>query len=274
MEQPIGFVDKNNPEHVCLLKRTIYGLKHSPRQWNKKFNACMLSLGFHRSKYDSCLYLKFFDAKSLLFVLLYVDDILLISNVKSEILRIKTQLNRHFDMKDFGKAQRILGIKIIRDRQNRRIFLSQSKYVFEVLEKFSMSAVKHVTLPLGGHFLLSKQNCPQTESERMKMSAVPYDIDVGFVMYLMVRTRPDVAYSISVLGRFMANSGEEHWSSLKYLVRYIASTKNYGMVYGMTDFKHELCGFVDSDYASNRNNLKSTSGLFFLWSGNFISWKS
>ncbi|CAM8940474.1 unnamed protein product [Rhodiola kirilowii] len=274
MEQPIGFVDKNNPKHVCLLKKTIYGLKQSPHQWNKKFNACMLSLGFFRSKYDSCLYFKNSDAKSLMFVLLYVDDILLISNVKSEILRIKTELNRHFDMKYFGKAQRILGVKIIRDRQNRRIFLSQSEYVSKVLEKFSMSAAKHVTLPLGGHFILSKQNCPQTESERTKMSAVPYDIAVGSVMYLMLCTRPDLAFSISVLSRFMANPSEEHWSAMKYLWRYIASTKNYGLVYGMTDFKHELCGFVDSDYASNRDNRKSTSGLFFLWFGNCISWKS
>ncbi|CAM8893088.1 unnamed protein product [Rhodiola kirilowii] len=104
MNQPIGFVDKNSPDSVCLLNKSIYGLKQSPRQWNRKFDACMLSLGFTRSKYDTCMYMKGGKLNCHIFVLLYVDDILLMSHSLTAISEVKGNLKKHFDMKDFGKA--------------------------------------------------------------------------------------------------------------------------------------------------------------------------
>ncbi|CAM8914418.1 unnamed protein product [Rhodiola kirilowii] len=124
-----------------------------------------------------------------------------------------------------------------------------------------MTSAKSTALPLGGHFVMSKDNCPKTELERLKMASVPYDIVVGSVMYLMLCTRPDLAFAISLLSRFMSLPGELHWSAMKYLLRYIASTRCFGLSYGLNESKHDLCGFVDSDYASNRDNRKSTPGF-------------
>ncbi|CAM8907396.1 unnamed protein product [Rhodiola kirilowii] len=142
MSQPIGFEDSSKPNHVCLLKKSIYGLKQSPRQWNIKFNECMMSLGFIRSKFDTCIYLKRPKSGLCLYLLLYVDDILIMSNAESEIEKIKKELSRNFDMKDLGNAKKILGINIIRDRPNKRMILSQVEYIDKVLEKFNMKHSK------------------------------------------------------------------------------------------------------------------------------------
>ncbi|CAM8985483.1 unnamed protein product [Rhodiola kirilowii] len=166
MTQPKGYIDRKLPNHCCLLNRSIYGLKQSPRQRNKKFNDCMLSLGFARSNYDTYLYLRRLKHETFSYVLLYVDDILIISNFKPEITGIKTDLSKHFDMKDMGLDQKILGIKLFRDRTNGKMFLSQVDYVNKVLDKFSMKHAESTNIPLGGHLIFSKDDCPKTEPEK------------------------------------------------------------------------------------------------------------
>ncbi|CAM8978530.1 unnamed protein product [Rhodiola kirilowii] len=137
-----------------------------------------------------------------------------------------------------------------------------------------MEHSKPAVIPLGGHLVLSKQDCPETVEEKEKMPDIPYDVVVGSVMYCMLCTRPDLAFAISVLSRFMANPGENHWHAMKFLLKYLNNTKNLGLVYACNGQKSDLFGYVDSDYASNRDNRKSTTGLFVTWFGNCISWKS
>ncbi|CAM8930884.1 unnamed protein product [Rhodiola kirilowii] len=274
MCQPEGFVDKTKPNHACLLRKSIYGLKQSSRQWNKKFNCCMLDLGFVRSKYDTCLYLKRVKNNAPLFVLLYVDDLLLISSSMHDIKLTKFDLQKHFDVKDLGIAQKILGVKLTRDRTNGVICLSQSEYFAKVLDKFTVVNVKSNIIPLGGHLVFSKKDCPKTEQERMNMMNVPYDVAVGSIMYGMICTRPDLAFSISVLSRYMSDPGTKHWEAMKYLLRYLLGNKGLGLVYRNHEPKAEIVGYVDSDYASNRDNRKSTIAFYFTWNENCVSWKS
>ncbi|CAM8994640.1 unnamed protein product [Rhodiola kirilowii] len=246
----------------------------SPRQWNRKFDACMTDLGFSKSKYDSCLYLKNMNAKYPAFVLLYVDDMLIISDSRLVVNSIKSDIKKHFDMKDMGEAQRILGVKITRDRNKRVMYLSQTDYLDKVLDKFQLKNAKPSLVPLGGHLELTKHDCPVSDEDKLKMSKVPYDVDVGSVMYAMLCTRPDLAFGVSVLSRFMSNPGDKHWIAMKYLLKYISGTRKLGLIYGSHAPKTELYGYVDSDYASNKDNRKSTTGFFFTWAGNCISWKS
>ncbi|CAM8983762.1 unnamed protein product [Rhodiola kirilowii] len=274
MSQPPGFIDKTHPDHVCLLMKSIYGLKQSPRQWNIKFNSCTLALCFMRSKFDACLYLKRPKPDLNVYLLLYVDDILIMSNYKTEVEKIKRELKGNFGMKHLGLAKNILGISIIRNRQNRKMYLVQHDYIVKVLDKFAMNCSRPTAVPLGGHLILIKDDCPKTKTEQENMSNVPYDVAAGSVMYCMLCTRPDLAFGISVLSRFMSNPGDSHWQSMKYLLIYLCGTKSIGLVYSGYGLKSELFGYVDFDYASNRNNWKSTSGLFFTWCGNCISWKA
>ncbi|CAM8906121.1 unnamed protein product [Rhodiola kirilowii] len=209
-----------------------------------------------------------------IYVLLYVNDILLISNSKPTIAKLKSKLKQHFDMKDLGAAQKILGVKILRNRIKGTLYLSQADYITKVLNKFAMLNSKPSPIPLRGHLVLSKADCPSTESDKHKMKDIPYDIVVGSVMYDMLCTRPDLAFALSVLSRFMSNLGNAHWTAMKYVLKYIAGTQNLGLVYKKYETKIKLKGYVDSDYASNKDTRKSTTALYFTWAGNYISWKS
>jgi hypothetical protein len=126
MKQPEGFVVKGKKELVCKLKKSLYGLKQSPRMWYQKFDTYMLGLGFTRSKEDHYVYFKLIG-DHLIYLVLYVDDMLLIGNNKEIIQDVKTQLSSKFDMKDIGAANFILGMEIKRDGKNRKLWLNQEK---------------------------------------------------------------------------------------------------------------------------------------------------
>ena len=127
---------------------------------------------------------------------------LIVGQDRAQISKLKEELAESFEMKDLGPAKQILGVEITRDRKNRRLWLSQERYVERILERFNMKEAKPVTTPLGGHYKLSKSLCPSTEEENKKMVAIPYSSAVGSLMYAMVCTRPDIAHAVGVVSRF------------------------------------------------------------------------
>ena len=133
MEQPEGYVDKKHPEKVCLLKRSLYGLRQSPRQWNTRFDEFITKHGFTRSEYDICVYYKEHEANGYIYLLLYVDDILIASKSKSEVTSLKKILSSEFKMKYLGDAKKILGMKITRDREKGSLTVSQEEYAMKFL---------------------------------------------------------------------------------------------------------------------------------------------
>ena len=123
MKQPKGFMVKGKKDLVCRLKNSLYGLKQSPRMWYQKFDTYIQGLGFTRSKEDHCVYFKLIGDR-VIYLALYVDDMLLIGNDKEIIQDLKTQLLSKFDMKDLGAANYILGMEIKRDRAKRKLWLN------------------------------------------------------------------------------------------------------------------------------------------------------
>ena len=117
MKQLEGFEVKGKENYVCRLKKSLYGLKQSPRQWYKKFDSFMLSHDFTRSSYDSCVYFKKLDGGSSIYLILYVDDMLVACRDLFEVENLKVLLSSDFDMKDLGEAKKILGMKILRIAQ-------------------------------------------------------------------------------------------------------------------------------------------------------------
>ncbi|KAL2237106.1 UNVERIFIED_CONTAM: Retrovirus-related Pol polyprotein from transposon TNT 1-94 [Sesamum indicum] len=273
MTQPFGFSDKSKPDHVCLLKKSLYGLKQSPRQWNKKFDVFMISLNFTRSNHDHCLYFKYVNDAPI-FLVLYVDDMLIASPRLELIHVLQKDLCNAFEMKDLGNAKQILGMNISRNRNSYTIFLNQKSYLLTVLKKFSMENAKPTAVPLAAHFQLSKDQCPKPESDTRKMDKIPYSNVIGSIMYLMVCTRPDVAYAISCLSRYMSNPGSPHWEALKWLLRYLRGSVNIGIKFSRHAANAKLVGFVDSNYANDRDSRKSTTSYMFTFCGSCISWKS
>ena len=169
----------------------------------------MHRIGFKRCEADHCCYVKSFD-NSYIILLLYVDDMLIAGSSIEEINNLKKQLSKQFAMKDLGAAKQILGIRIIRDKANGTLKLSQSEHVKKVLNRFNMNEAKPVSTPLGSHFKLSKEQSPKTEEERDHMSKVPYASAIGSLMYAMVCTRPDIAHAMGVMSRFMSRPEKQH----------------------------------------------------------------
>ena len=158
---------------------------------------------------DHCCYVKSFD-NSYIILLLYVDDMLIVGSSIEEINNLNKQLSKQFAMKDLGAAKKILGMRIIRDKANGTLKLSQSEYVKKVLNRFNMNEAKPVSTPLGSHFKLSKELSPKTEEERDHMSKVPYALAISSLMYAMVCIRPDIAHAMGVVSRFISRPGKQH----------------------------------------------------------------
>jgi hypothetical protein len=191
MIQPEGFVDLTNAGKVCKLQKSIYGLKQASWSWNICFDQVVKGFGFLQNEEEACVYKKK-RASSVVFLILYVDDILLIGNDIPMLESIKTSLKNSFSMKDLGEAAYILGIRIYRDRSRRLVGLSQDTYIDKVLKRFSMEQSKKGLLPMSHGIHFSKTQCPSTTDELDRMSKVPYASAIGSIMYAMISTRPDV----------------------------------------------------------------------------------
>ena len=231
-----------------------------------------MSLGYNRLGSDPCAYYKRFGVDDFVILLLYVDDMLVSGPNKVRIEELKAQLAREFEMKDLGPANKILGMQIHRDRNNRKIWLSQKNYLKKILRRFNMQDCKSISTPLPVNFKLSSSMCPSNEAERMEMSRVPYASAVGRLMFAMICTRPDIAHAVGVVSRYMANPGREHWNSVKRILRYVKGTSDAALCYEGSKFT--VRGYVDSDYAGDLDKRKSTTGYVFTIAGGAVSWVS
>ncbi|KAL2525850.1 cysteine-rich RLK (RECEPTOR-like protein kinase) 8 [Abeliophyllum distichum] len=143
----------------------------------------------------------------------------------------------------------------------------------DVLKKFGMLDCKPVSVPLGNHFVLSKEQSPKNEEEVAYMNKIPYSNAIGSVMYLMVCTRPDLAFAVSTLSMYMSNPGPDHWEALKWLLRYLKSTYHVGLIYKTVSNGVKLKSFTDADYGGDRDrdNRKSTSFYVFTLCDSCVS---
>jgi hypothetical protein len=134
-------------------------------------------------------------------------------------------------MKDLGASNFILGMEIKRDRKKMKLWLNQRKYVEAILQRFNMQECKPVKVPIPIGVKLFVDQCPKTHEEEEDMSRVPYASAVGSLMYEMVYTRSDIAHVVGVLSRYMSKPGNEHWTIVKKVFRYLHGTASYGLFY-------------------------------------------
>lgn len=257
MKQPCGLED--NTDRVCKLNKSLYGLKQAPRAWNSRFDSLMKKLGLKQSEHDKCLYFITND-KVKVYILLYVDDILLAGNDEGELLNIKLMLENEFKMKDLGEPQCFLGIKI--DRNENGMFLSQSTYVRNLLKRFNMEDCNPSKTPM--------EIKPVEESAECIVDKKPYRELVGCLMYLMSTTRPDISVAVNYYSRFQSNATEVHWQGLKRILRYIKGTMDMGLFYQKGKDK-VLTVYADADWASS-NDRKSITGFLIEVYGAVVCW--
>ena len=172
-----------------------------------------------------CVYKKV-SGSAIVFLVLYVDDILLIGNDTPTLQSVKSWLGKCFSMKDLGEAAYILGINIYKDRSQRLLGLSQSGYIDKVLKRFRMQDSKRGFFSMSHGIKLSKSQCPTTKDERERMDKIPYASAIGSIMYAMLYTCPDVSCALSMTSRFQSDPGECHWIAVKNILKYLRRTKD------------------------------------------------
>ncbi|KAG6578252.1 Integrase catalytic core protein [Phytophthora cinnamomi] len=262
----------NVPEGVELddgfdcveLLKAIYGLKQASRVWNETFDEYVRSIGFRVSSYDPCLYIKVVDGECVL-LLVYVDDVLVTGSSAEMIAEVKRQLKSRFEMTDSGKCSFILGIEVV-DNADGSVTLSQARYINDILERFGMQDCKPAASPVDISMKL-------VSSDAMTKLDAPFREAVGALMHLMTSTRPDIAFAVGYVSRFMENPQVEHWIAVKRIFRYLQGTKSHGIRFSPgkdIDFQ----GYSDADWAGDLSDRKSTSGYLFQVAGGPISWGS
>ncbi|XP_020687437.1 uncharacterized protein LOC110103174 [Dendrobium catenatum] len=260
MQQPKGFEDNINPEYVCHLKKAIYGLKQAPRQWYTTFTTHLTTLGFQYSKADPSL-LVYCRNNIQMFLLVYVDDILITGNNTKAISDLLHQLHLKFTMKHLGTANQFLGIhiKTLPDEY----FLSQSTYALSLLQQINLDKCNSMCNP--SFMKQPKQISPVNTLP----DATTYRRITGALQYLTI-TRPDIAHAVNTLSQHLQAPEQIHLYMLKRLLRYIKGTINFGLPISKSSLT--LRTFSDADWAGDPVTRKSTSGFCTFLGDNIISW--
>ena len=256
VKQPPGFIVEG--DQVWKLRKSLYGLKQSPRIWNKNLKDYLISIGFKTSRVDDCIFI----SKDAL-IGLYVDDLIICGN-DEKINWIKDCLNRKYDMKDLGKLKHFLKIKV--DWIDNGIQLSQGLYIKELLEKYGMSECKTVNTPFVDNTIL-KPNELEVDMELQKK----YRSAVGSLLYLR-HTRPDISFSVGQLSMFVSNPSNDHWIALKRVLRYLKGTMDFKMCILKEDHAY-MNVYVDSSWG-NTHNRRSVTGFVIRMGNSSLIWKS
>ncbi|KAA0063766.1 gag/pol protein [Cucumis melo var. makuwa] len=235
------------------------------------FDTAIKSYGFDQNVDEPCVYNKINKGK-VAFLVVYVDDILLIGNDVGYLTDVKAWLAAQFQMKDLGEAQYVLGIQIIRDPKNKTLALSQATYIDKMLVRYSMQNSKKGLLPFRYGVHLSKEQCPKTPQKVEDIRRIPYASAVGSLMYVMLYTRPDICYAVEIVSRYQSNPRLDHWTAVKIILKYLRRTRDYMLVYGAKDLI--LTGYTNSDFQTDKDSKKSTSGSVFNLNGGAVVWRS
>ncbi len=255
------------------LLKGLYGLKQAGRTWYIEFNDKYMKIGFRRCEADWSVHVREVpNAKS--WSATTVDDILLGSTSEGESDTVTEALGNIFDITDNGEPEYFLGCKIIRYRSRRSLEVNQEPYTGQILRTFNMESCNAVSTPLPAGIRLSADDCPKTAEQREAMRDKPYCAVVGKVMYLATTTRPDIAYAVRELAKYMSNYGEPHWAAAKHLLRYLQGTRSKGIILGHRDLEYPLFrGFTDSDWGMG-DQRKSISGYVIMLGDSPIAWSS
>jgi hypothetical protein len=264
VQQPPGFEGEGR-EFACRLRKTLYGLKQSPRAWYSNLRGHLENLGFTATEADAGLFVMK-TGSSWTYVLLHVDDILIAGPLEGVNI-VKSMLSGVFKVKDLGESSFYLGMDIARNRKEGALVLSQRRYVSDLLDKYLGADVKPKGTPLPPGCKLTKAGTP------LDQTGCSYSEVIGSLMYLAVCTRPDISQAVGALARYMACPTEEHMRAAKHVLGYIAGTKECGLCFG-GDGTLQLQGFADADYAGDTDNRRSTTAFVFVLGGAAVSWQS
>jgi hypothetical protein len=267
MEQLPGY-EEGGKDFVKRLKKALYGLKQVGHRWYDTFLHELTNLGFCASAANPGVFYTWIKGK-LLILAAHVDDCTMTRSSGKLITAYKSKLNDKFPLTDLSDISWLLGIKVTHDRAVCTISLSQSSYIDTILSCFSLSDAKSYPTPMVPSASYSKHDAPSSPSDVACMHKVPYHKAIGSLMYAAIATHPNIAFSVSVLSRFLENLGEAHWEVVKCIFCYLAGMRNHTLTYGAE--QHDLIRYTDADRASQEHRY-TISGYVFLIDGGTVSW--
>ncbi|CAI7748402.1 unnamed protein product [Closterium sp. NIES-54] len=268
LRRPSAFTGTFPPGTQWRLRRPVYGLRPAPREWHDTLRSTLADLGFQPSSADPPLFVR--RGSTSFFVLVYVDDMVFANAVRVALADVKSELQKRHTCTDLGELRHYLGLQITRDRAARTITLSQSHMVQQVLQRFELQHSTVQRTPLAVDHRLTGP-FPDEPFE----SSGPYAELVGCLMYLMTCTRPDLAFPLSVLARFVAPGRHRpvHWTAAVRVAKYLATTSGMGLVLGRQQ-PVVLTGHCESSYADDAETHRSTQGYCFSLGSGAVSWRS
>ncbi|XP_048614956.1 uncharacterized mitochondrial protein AtMg00810-like, partial [Brassica napus] len=262
-KKPAGFMDKANPNHVCLLHKALYGLKQSPRTWFDKFSNYIIEFGFVCSYKDPSLFI-YSHGKNVIMLLLYVDDMLITRNNSSVMETFLDELSKQLKMKDLGQMHYFLGIQATFHAKG--LFLNQQQYAKDILAVAAMSDCNPVATPLPTQL----NQIPQ----HMELFSDPtyFRSLTGKLQYLTL-TRPDIQYSVNYICQKMHSPSISDFYLLNRILKIIRGTTKLGINFtSETDFA--VKAYSDSDWGGCSSTRHSTGGICTFLGPNLISWSS
>jgi hypothetical protein len=265
MQQPPGFEDPSKKDYVCKLDKALYGLKQAPRAWYSRLSSKLISLGFSPSKADSSLFF-YNKGNTIIFVLVYVDDIIVASSTEAATATLLKDLEEEFALKDLGDLHYFLGIEVNKVRDG--VILTQDKYASDLLKKVGMSDCKPVSSPLSTSEKLSLHDGSLLGNN----DATQYRSIVGGLQYLTL-TRPDIAFSVNKVCQFLHAPTTVHWAAVKRILRYIKQCTKLGLHIHKSP-STLVSAFSDADWAGSIDDRKSTGGFAVFLGSNLISWSA
>uniref|UniRef100_A0A2N9G0B3 Integrase catalytic domain-containing protein n=1 Tax=Fagus sylvatica TaxID=28930 RepID=A0A2N9G0B3_FAGSY len=261
MTQPPGFESKG--ECVCHLKKSIYGLKQSPRAWFDKFSKAVVSHGMTRSQADHSVFFKK-TRTGIVILVVYVDDIVITGSDKEGIQILINHLSSSFLTKDLGKLRYFLGIEVARSKAG--ISLSQRKYTLDILQDTGYLGSKPVATPMEPNLKLMPDEGDFVDDPDT------YRRLVGKLIYLTI-TRPDISYAVSIVSQFMTNPRVPHMNAVIRILKYLKNAPGRGLFYRSSGHLR-IEGYTDADWAGSPSDRKSTTGYCTFIGGNLVTWRS
>ncbi|CAI7743660.1 unnamed protein product [Closterium sp. NIES-53] len=270
LRRPHGFTGSFPAGTQWSLRWPVYGLRQAPREWHDTLRTTLAALGFAPSTSDPFLFLRADTTLPPFYFLVYVDDLVFATADTEALAHVKSELQKRHTRTDLGELTSYLGLRITRDRAQRTITLTQSHMVQQVFQRFSFTYSLPQSTPLPtGHSLLAP---PSDESVE---PSGPYPELVGCLMYLMTCTRPDLAYPLSLLARYVAPGRHRkvHWDAAKRVLRYLCNTSGMGLVLGGRA-RVVLTGHADASCVDDLATQRSSQGYTFSLGFGSVSWRS
>jgi histone deacetylase 1/2 len=263
MHQPPGYADKSHPNYVCKLDKAIYGLKQAPYAWYARLCGKLESLG--PSKVVTSLF-HYSNRKHTMFVLVYVDDIIVASPSQEATRALLLDLQEEFALKDLGDLHYFLGIEIKRDQEG--LVLTQGRYAADILKWSGMSKYKPIDTPLS-----STEKLSVTEGSKLGIEdSTRYRSLVGALQYLTL-TRPNICFVVNKVCQFLHSPTTTHWSVVKRILRYVRGIMNLGLRIGKSK-SMMVSAFSDADWDGCVDDRRSTGDFAVFLGSNLISWSA